>query len=251
MPDDVAPDTLQRPGAAGTPGPNLGVTVGDVLGPGAAVPPLGAPPLGTPPLGVPPLGGQPGAPGAPAPAPTLDPVEQAYLATNAGGADQDGDLLADHFEPTFGLDPARPDSDGDGISDGYELLVLGTDALRSDTDLDGVDDDIELAIGSDPLVADHLRRGEVDIPAEDLVDSDGDGIGDFGEEQAGTDPFDPDSDDDGGLDGFELFSGSDPLDAASVSAFDVLDAADADAAALDLAGTDPADAAFGQVALDG
>jgi hypothetical protein len=231
----------------GTPGPNLGVTVDDVLGPVAGAPPAGMPAA---PGAAPQVPGTVPVAGMAVPVP-LDAATQAYLAANAGGVDQDRDLLADHFEPRFGLDPADPDTDGDGITDGYELLVLGTDAMRADTDLDSVADDIELVLGSDPLTADHLRLDAAELPAEDLVDSDGDGIGDFGEEQAGTDPFDADSDDDSSLDSEELFGGTDPLDPTSVSTFDLLSEADADADALDLAGTDPADAALGPSLLDG
>ena len=141
-----------------------------------------------------------------------------YAPSHAGGVDTDSDLLADHLEEKLGLDPARDDTDGDGITDGYELLVLHTKADRADTDFDGRADDIEMAIGSDPLVADQLGGTGPAIPGELLLDSDGDGLGDYGEELAGTDPFDADSDDDAQLDGFEYGAGSDPLDPASTAA---------------------------------
>ncbi len=43
------------------------------------------------------------------------------------------------------------DADGDGLSDAYELLVLGTSTNAEDTDLDALSDAEELALGTDPL----------------------------------------------------------------------------------------------------
>ncbi|MFM9106268.1 MAG: hypothetical protein ACKOWF_06175, partial [Chloroflexota bacterium] len=51
-----------------------------------------------------------------------------------------------------GLDPANPDTDGDGVADGDEGAVYGTDALAFDTDGDGFGDGEELFWnGTDPL----------------------------------------------------------------------------------------------------
>jgi hypothetical protein len=58
------------------------------------------------------------------------------------------------------------DGDGDGLSDGREVLIHGTDPLLFDTDGDGLSDAEELEVhGTDPL----------------LFDSDGDGMGDGSE----------------------------------------------------------------------
>ena len=58
------------------------------------------------------------------------------------------------------------DGDGDGLSDGREVLVHGTDPLLFDTDSDGLSDAAEIEVhGTDPL----------------SFDSDGDGMGDGSE----------------------------------------------------------------------
>ncbi len=51
------------------------------------------------------------------------------------------------------------------------------------------------------------------IPDDMHIDTDGDGITDWGEELAGTNPADPDSDDDSLLDGDEIAGDTDPLTA--------------------------------------
>jgi len=86
------------------------------------------------------------------------------------------------FTPT---NPTRPDTDGDGFSDGEELqLVNGTrtNPNKRDTDGDGLTD-AEERDGTGPLAA-----------------------------WAPTDPTDPDTDSDGFLDETETASGSDPND---------------------------------------
>ena len=72
--------------------------------------------------------------------------------------------------------PQNPDTDGDGLLDGFELQN-----------------------GFDPLV-----------PGEATLDSDGDGLDNLGEQEAGTDPFDADTDGDGIADGAEVALGGDP-----------------------------------------
>ena len=48
----------------------------------------------------------------------------------------------------------RHDTDGDGLFDAYELLVLGTSTNAIDTDLDGLSDAEELSFGTNPVLAD-------------------------------------------------------------------------------------------------
>ena len=42
------------------------------------------------------------------------------------------------IEKEIGSDPYNPDTDGDGLPDGYEALTLGTDPTKPDTDDNGV-----------------------------------------------------------------------------------------------------------------
>ncbi|MBI2170356.1 MAG: hypothetical protein HYU28_12785, partial [Actinobacteria bacterium] len=96
------------------------------------------------------------------------------------GDDPDGDGLINVDEQGLGTDPLRADSDGDGLSDGEEVMIFGTDPRSADSDGDGLDDGEEvMTFGTDPLRA----------------DSDGDGLSD-GEEVMtfGTDPLRADSD---------------------------------------------------------
>jgi cell wall-associated NlpC family hydrolase len=118
--------------------------------------------------------------------------------SNLGSVDSDRDMLADHYEVMYGLDPANPDMDGDGITDGYELMVLGTDAMNPDSDYDGLRDDVERVLGFDPTQYDNPDlEAESTLAPEDWLDSDGDGIVNWAEEMMGFDPDDADTDDDG------------------------------------------------------
>jgi len=54
------------------------------------------------------------------------------------------------------------------------------------------------------------------VPGEDGLDSDLDGLDNLGEQSAQTDPHNPDSDGDGFLDGQEVAIGTDPNDPLSV-----------------------------------
>jgi hypothetical protein len=104
------------------------------------------------------------------------------------------------------------DLDGDGDPDvlsasrsddkvaWYEQLNVA-DPLDPDTDDDGLLDGFEVDNGFDPL-----------LPGEQTGDPDLDGLDNLGEQMAGTDPFDADTDDDGFGDLVEVNLGSDPLD---------------------------------------
>jgi cell wall-associated NlpC family hydrolase len=152
----------------------------------------------------------------PAPVPAEPNPLDVALWNSKNPEDADVDMLPDHFEIKYGLDPAQADTDGDGITDGYELIVLGTKPDLLDTDFDGISDGLEISLGYDPLVADNPDPDAPLAPPDDLLlDTDGDGITDWGEELARTRSDDPDTDDDTVLDGDELILGTDPLSADS------------------------------------
>ncbi len=64
--------------------------------------------------------------------------------------DSDGDGLDDEDELSFGTDPFNPDTDQDGLSDGFEVWIFGTDPRKIDTDWDGTYDGAEYQLGTDP-----------------------------------------------------------------------------------------------------
>lgn len=106
-------------------------------------------------------------------------------------ADQDG--LADADETTLGTDPAKADTDGDGINDGDETRTYASDPLKADTDGDGFTDGDEVYGGYDPTKA-----------GARLPDADGDGLADAFEQLRGLDAQVKDMDRDGLSDGDEL-----------------------------------------------
>src|SRR4030042_1516327 len=104
--------------------------------------------------------------------------------------DPDADLLSDCVEWYLGTIPNNPDSDGDGLNDGAEVLTYLTDPLLPDSDGDGLQDGEEVnTYLTDPLKA----------------DTDGDGVSDGAEALTyGTNPKNPDTDGDLLGDGFEI-----------------------------------------------
>ncbi len=66
-------------------------------------------------------------------------------------ADSDKDGLDDVREKELGTDPNNPDTDGDGLSDGDEVLIWKTNPLNPDTDGDGFKDGDEVKHGYNPL----------------------------------------------------------------------------------------------------
>jgi len=125
---------------------------------------------------------------------------------------------------TFGSDPDPADTDGDGLSDGFEVLVSGTDPVLVDTDGDGLSDGLEVrTVFSDPLSMDTDADGLTDAAERTiwstdprLFSTDMDGISDGEEVVAGsdgfiTDPLNPDTDGDALFDSSEIFFfGTDP-----------------------------------------
>lgn len=100
--------------------------------------------------------------------------------------DSDEDNLFDIYEKVIDTDPFDPDTDDDGLPDGYEVITLNTDPLEVDTDENGISDADE--------------------------DFDNDNLSNLGEYQNQTEPFNPDTDEDGFFDGDEVYTyGTEPL----------------------------------------
>ena len=157
--------------------------------------------------------------------PTDADTDDDGLADGAEDANQDGTI--DPGE----TDPADRDTDDDGLTDGVERGIVdpvadpdgdgplrGTDPARFVPDADPAtttdpnDPDTDggtVADGDeDQNLNGRIDAGERDPndPADDVVpgDRDGDGVPNNVENQIGTDPDDPDSDDDGLSDGVEI-----------------------------------------------
>lgn len=137
---------------------------------------------------------------------SLDPAD-------AGDADEDadGDGLSniDEYEYEYTdiylsidspTDPQDPDTDGDGVSDGQEV-INGTNAHDPDDDGDGMPNSWEINYDDvmDPLLNDAS------------ADPDNDGLVNLEEYLRGTAPNDPDTDNDGVSDGDEVANGTNPL----------------------------------------
>ncbi|MDD5486488.1 MAG: hypothetical protein PHW65_02915 [Dehalococcoidales bacterium] len=65
---------------------------------------------------------------------TCSDWREAELGINPYNPDSDGDGLTDGYEDSHGFDPLNPDTDGDGLSDGWEI-EHETDPL-DDSDFD-------------------------------------------------------------------------------------------------------------------
>jgi len=120
--------------------------------------------------------------------------------------DSDGDGLSDDWEVEHGLDPNDPDTDNDGMPDGWEVQY-GLDPLSHDAWPDNDDDGLS-----------NLEEYEANTNPQD-ADTDGDGMPDGWELDNSLDPLVDDANDDLDTDGFsnmaEYGTGSDPGDPAS------------------------------------
>ena len=181
-------------------------------------------------------------------------LEEYLYGTDVNSPDTDGDGLPDGWEIHNGFDPkhageAALDPDGDGLTNLQEYQ-LGTNPKSPDTDGDGMPDKWEVDHQLNPLVNDATQDADADGLSNLLefqngadphnLDSDGDGLWDGAEVNTyGTSPVSTDSDGDGFLDVWEVLNGTRP---------DVADAdADTDGDGLSnmeeyLRGTPPASA---------
>jgi hypothetical protein len=124
-------------------------------------------------------------------APDCDGLDDPFVCANdtADGVilagDRDGDGLDDATEDVIGTDPDNPDTDGNGLPDGYCMPQV------DDTDGDGIDDSVFVCAG---------------------YDFDGDGLSDAEEIALGTNFLVTDTDGDKVSDGVEVKEGKNPLD---------------------------------------
>ena len=84
-------------------------------------------------------------------------LERPFLSrTDANNRDTDGDGLSDGEEVLqWHTDPSSVDTDQDGLSDSDELTLWHTDPTRADTDGDGLTDGREIfVVHTDPTRAD-------------------------------------------------------------------------------------------------
>src|SRR5215217_1773245 len=139
-----------------TTGANAGdwtITCGDIS-PGAGMTVIGPPSVASVPAPV--VAPEPVVEPASEPVPLVAADTTEPVATDTAVAtetDLDADNYPDALEWDLGLDPNNPDTDGDGVADGDEIIIYGTEPTVADSDGDGVLDGEELfGIMTDPLV---------------------------------------------------------------------------------------------------
>ncbi|MHA1303153.1 MAG: hypothetical protein ACTSQE_06485 [Candidatus Heimdallarchaeaceae archaeon] len=145
---------------------------------------------------------------------------------NTGHWDSDGDFLDKFAEDFYHTEATNNDTDGDGLSDGYEILGARSDPTIVDTDNDGLDDYEEFLFGLNPRLDDlDLDYDNDTLTNYDEIyiyftnpfsnDTDSDLLLDNDELSVYlTDPLDSDSDDDWLIDGVEVYTySSNPLSA--------------------------------------
>ncbi|TXB61323.1 hypothetical protein [Phaeodactylibacter luteus] len=127
-------------------------------------------------------------------------------------ADPDMDGLTNTQEATAGTDPNNPDTDGDGLYDGEE--VLGLDDPATNPTVTGISDPLDPCSPAQPAGYADYNAGNAIWSA---ADCDGDGVPNGEEDMNGTDPYnDPgDTDGDGINDDQEAEDGTDPNDPCS------------------------------------
>lgn len=127
--------------------------------------------------------------------PSPAPVQYASLSTDVG---TDNLSMAVQIAQRQTTDPLNPDTDGDGLLDGDEVLTYATNPLKPDTDGDGLTD------------YDEVRNRKTD-PLK--PDTDGDGLSDGDEvNRYRTNPLVADTDNGGVPDGREIQMSLNPLD---------------------------------------
>ncbi len=136
---------------------------------------------------------------------------------NTGRPDDDGDLLGTLEENFYHTNSSNPDTDGDKLTDGGEVLGALSDPTKVDTDGDGMNDLDEFITHLNPRLADLyldydndniVNIDEINIYHTDPFnnDTDYDFMNDGDEINVyHTDPLNNDTDNDGLLDGNEVY----------------------------------------------
>ncbi|MEO8615219.1 MAG: binary toxin-like calcium binding domain-containing protein [Luteolibacter sp.] len=150
----------------------------------------------------------------------LDPTDAAD-----GLLDADGDGLANQLEYVFmdkGYDPFvannaatfpwAEDPDYDGLTTAQEFNTYLTNPRQPDTDGDGLSDGWEISYGYSALIN---NETDADPTNDPNADPDGDGLDNAAEDQLGTNPTNADTDGDGASDFAEAQGGSNPNNPAS------------------------------------
>ena len=156
------------------------------------------------------------------------------LPSNPNDSDSDDDTLSDGDEIlVHGSDPNWGDTDVDTLPDAYEVangldptIGTGDDGATGDKDMDDLTNAQELSIGTNPTNDDTdddtLKDGDEVLTYFSnpfVKDTDGDLIEDGAEVAGTTSPILGDSDDDGIKDYIEIEAGSDPDDIGSLPTF--------------------------------
>jgi hypothetical protein len=121
--------------------------------------------------------------------------------------DTDGDNLIDDYETFIGSNITNPDTDGDGLWDGYNLnglgeRTIGTNPVKNDTDDDGLSDLAEI-IGWEVT---YEYFGDIRVTSNPLDnDTDNDGLLDGDEFMVRTNPRKKDTDNDRLTDNLDPF----------------------------------------------
>jgi hypothetical protein len=119
-----------------------------------------------------------------------------FVTTYAVSEDEDGDKLTLTEETSLGSNPAKADTDDDGLNDYDEVHLYKTEVLYADSDKDGLNDGAEIIAKTD------ARKR----------DTDSDGLSDGQEvNKYKTNPLVADTDVDGIPDGEEVKKLTNPL----------------------------------------
>ena len=142
----------------------------------------------------------------------LEPIPSKFFCYfGSKSFDTDGDGLSDAYEVLNGLNANVKDADGDIDGDGLTNIEehdLGTAANLADTDGDGLDDKAESATGVFVSATDTGSDPQI-------FDTDTDTLADGAEVLGGTDPNKADTDGDTFADNVELALNTDPVNRAS------------------------------------